>query len=512
MKININNRKLNKFLSRFNEKDKSKILYLLYSVTNRMSLSRKEEHDIMMDYMKAIIIMQTRGVSVDDIVHRLDAKNIGEFYKEVPHRWFPLNSAAKIYPLSMNHRWMAMFRLSCYLKTDVQKDILQMALNFTIKRFPYFATSVKRGFFWHYLDGVNKHYQICGENTRPCSAIKIGRSQTPFRVIYYKNRISVEYFHILTDGMGGTIFLKTLVAEYLKLLGEKVEYSDTIFNVNEFPHPQEWADDFSKAIPSDKQISFNQPQALPIRGNMESMKPYQVLHFEMDGKALHSKAKEYGVTVTALMLTYITLATKKAARIKNKNNSNIQIQVPCNMRKYYNSKTVSNFAMYGVLKFAPESITDRKSLSSTMQGVLRHDTSKNELNKQMLAANSLVKKLKFIPLTVKDFVAKPIYGLMGDKSFSNVLSNLGVVKFPENLQKHIEKMDFVLGPTLTNRVATAMVTNGGSAVFTITKMTKDDAFEQEMKRLIELDGLELTIKGSETYDYRRKRKHISRNK
>jgi ABC-type transport system substrate-binding protein len=40
--------------------------------------------------------------------------------------------------------------------------------------------------------------------------------QCAFRVIVYGSRIAVEFFHSLTDGSGGMIFLKTLTAEYLQ--------------------------------------------------------------------------------------------------------------------------------------------------------------------------------------------------------------------------------------------------------------------------------------------------------
>ena len=39
-----------------------------------------------------------------------------------------------------------------------------------------------------------------------------------FRVICYKNRVAIEFFHALTDGAGGMVFLKSLMAEYTKLI------------------------------------------------------------------------------------------------------------------------------------------------------------------------------------------------------------------------------------------------------------------------------------------------------
>lgn len=39
-----------------------------------------------------------------------------------------------------------------------------------------------------------------------------------FRVTYYKSRINLEVFHVLTDGMGGINFLRELTYQYLRLV------------------------------------------------------------------------------------------------------------------------------------------------------------------------------------------------------------------------------------------------------------------------------------------------------
>ena len=43
-----------------------------------------------------------------------------------------------------------------------------------------------------------------------------------FRVTYYKYRINLEVFHVLTDGMGGINFLKELTYQYLRLAHPKL--------------------------------------------------------------------------------------------------------------------------------------------------------------------------------------------------------------------------------------------------------------------------------------------------
>jgi hypothetical protein len=70
----------------------------------------------------------------------------GRFLRETAHPLVSLDDAAKIYPLSMKRNQMAVFRLSVYLRDNVVPDLLQIALTFTITRFPCFATPSRKDF------------------------------------------------------------------------------------------------------------------------------------------------------------------------------------------------------------------------------------------------------------------------------------------------------------------------------------------------------------------------------
>ncbi|MEG2116586.1 MAG: hypothetical protein RRZ69_02755 [Clostridia bacterium] len=506
MKYIFKKKQFDKFLGIFKGEDKKKILFLFYEISGKIKMPVKKSNKIMTDFAKAIFALYKRGKSVDEICHVFDKENLGNFYCEEVDRWFPLDNSAKIYPLSMDHQWMAMFRMSVYLKEDVVPEVLQIALLYTIKRFPYFASTVKDGFFWHYLDGVQRRFPINEENMRPCSSMKRYRSnQIPLRVIYYKNRISVEYFHILTDGTGGLIFLKTLVAEYLRLLGAKIECSSDCFNVNDEPQESEWSNDFVKAEKVGKSVGFGQPTAKKIKGKLSRVKPDQVLHFEMDAKELVRHAKNRGATVTALMLSYIAIACKAAA--DEKSSGDVQMQVPVNMRKFYESNTLRNFSLFGTIKLKLDDITDVDRLVPLVTEQLFSCASKKNLNEIMLGTNSLVNGIKYIPLPIKSIVAKPIYHILSDRTFTNTLSNVGVVSLPEGMKEYVEKMDFTLGTAMTNKATMAMITCNNVAVVSITKMTKDDTFENALYNILESDGMKVLVKGSESYENRNKLPH-----
>ena len=163
-------------------------------------LPRREKQRMWEDFERAFGWYSDHDVSTEEALRRLDVEHLGPFYAHPPILWFPLDSAAKIYPLSMEHGRMTLFRLSVYLKSEVVPELLQMALSFTIKRFPSFATTLKKGFFWHYLDTAKRRFCIEEERHIPCQPLKVSRSGSQsFRVLYFQNRISVEFFHILTE-------------------------------------------------------------------------------------------------------------------------------------------------------------------------------------------------------------------------------------------------------------------------------------------------------------------------
>ena len=67
-------------------------------------------------------------------------------------RWMRLDNAAKIYPAARRNNWSNVFRLSFTLKEEVDPEVLQQALEVTVKRFPSIAARLRRGLFWYYLD------------------------------------------------------------------------------------------------------------------------------------------------------------------------------------------------------------------------------------------------------------------------------------------------------------------------------------------------------------------------
>lgn len=71
-------------------------------------------------------------------------------------RWLRLDNAAKIYPAARRRNWNNFFRLSATLDEAVDREVLQSALDVTVRRFPSIAVRLRRGAFWYYLEQLQK--------------------------------------------------------------------------------------------------------------------------------------------------------------------------------------------------------------------------------------------------------------------------------------------------------------------------------------------------------------------
>ena len=478
--------------------DQEKLAEYWAQFASHCRLSSREKKTMREDIERAFLYYAKAGLDLDQALALLDTKFLGGFYARPPVLWFHLDDAAKIYPLSMERGRMAVFRLSVTLKEKVVPELLQMALTFTMKRFPSFATTLKKGVFWHYLDTTKRRFSVEQEKDIPCQPLKVSHSGSQsFRALYWENRISVEFFHVLTDGSGGLIFLKTLVAEYLRLRGVEIPPTDTLWDINAAFSPEELENAFAK-VPVGKIASgFMDKAALQMTGKLSQHKPCRILHMKMDAEQLKKAAEKYQATVTQYLLGLMFLAEKGAT---DEWQGDANIQVPVNMRKFYPSKTVRNFSLYCGIRLPIGEITDLAGILPSIREQMGKKAAAEAMAEMLTATEKLVRMLKYIPLVVKEPVAKLVYGFLGDQIFSNTLSNLGVVELPRVMAEQIQDMDFVLGTAITNRVSCALLTVNQRAVLSVSKQTVDPSFEEQLYALLSAEGIDVQVEGSPLYE------------
>lgn len=367
-------------------------------------------------------------------------------------RWMRLDNAAKIYPAARNQNWTNMFRLSATLKDPVDSEVLQSALDVTARRFPSIAARLRRGTFWYYLQQLDQAPTIRKESSYPLT--KMSRAEArrcALRVLVYKNRIAVEFFHSLTDGTGGLIFLKTLVAEYLQQkYGESIPAENGVLGRLEEPSEAELEDSFPKyAAPVN--ASRKEDTAWRVRGTPEYDGFLHLTCFTLSSKEILEKAHEYGLTVTSFLCAVMMqalqqLQKQQVADVRRR--KPIKVQVPINLRNVFPSKTVRNFALYTSPQIDPQlGEYDFEEICKIVHHWMGLDVTPRKLGK-MIATNVNSESsifVKLMPLFIKNFVMKAVFQVVGERKSCLCLSNLGAVQLPEIMKNYVNRMDFILG-------------------------------------------------------------------
>ncbi len=441
---------------------------------------------------------------------RLDYKQINDFVKQcLPKenerklRWMTLDNSGKIYPAAASARWTNVFRLSATLKEQVDTRVLQAALDVTVRRFPSIAVRLRRGTFWYYLEEIAHAPTLQEEKAFPLSRMPFDDIRScAFRVIAYNKRIAVEFFHALTDGNGGLVFLKTLLAEYIsEKYAEKVPTGNGILDRLEPPSEEELEDSLVRHAGKFPQ-SRKDTDSYRIFGDLEPDGFCHNVAFRIKSDELLQTAHKYGVSVTE----FLTAAVIKAGvLLQNKDTRSLRRQkpvkvlVPCNLRTLFGSKTLRNFALYATPGIDPR--LGEYTFEEICQ--LVHNQIKLEITKKNMASRmrtnvkdeeSLL--LKIAPLFLKNIVMKAVFYMVGEKKSMLTLSNLGVVKLPDEMEKYVDRFDFILSVQSNAPYNLSVITYNGIANLNFIRNIKEPRLEMCLYRILRELGISVKVESN----------------
>lgn len=154
--------------------------------------------------------------------------------------WYRLDNAGMVYSAIQRDDYSAVYRFSAVMDAPVDPQRLRQAARRVMPRFPGLQVRLRRGAFWYYFDSDPSFVpDVEPDIANPCQPIRFSSKDRLLRVFYYGPRISIELFHALADGAGALVFLKTLVAEYLRLGGVEVPCTEGVLDPAEAPDPEE---------------------------------------------------------------------------------------------------------------------------------------------------------------------------------------------------------------------------------------------------------------------------------
>ena len=399
--------------------------------------------------------------------------------------WYKLDNAAKVFPGQDSSSWSNVFRFSVTLTEPIDPALLEKALETTLKRFPTFDVRMRNGFFWHYLE-KNPYGMppIMEDVANPCTRFRMKENRGYlFKVYYYEKRLSLEFYHSLTDGYGASRFFMTLIAVYLRLTGKDIPCGESVFDVNESPRPQEAEDSYSKDCNSKVKAKRLQKFTYRFKGKRLPKHVFNITTGYMSVSVVKEKAKEYGVTVTeylAAVLLWVMYNMQKQEK-KNKE-KHVGIQIPVNARGFFGSETLRNFMLCYSFQINPKmgeytfpEIVKQLSL------YLRFINNEKELQAMMKGNMGIEKNplMRMIPSFVKDFGVSVVYKIAGEKATSCLLTNVGVIKTPKEMEQYIEKLVLVTGPAMINGARCGSLSYKDTLAFTISNIYESTEIQRQ---------------------------------
>lgn len=424
--------------------------------------------------------------------------------------WMTLDNAGKIFPAENTETWSHMIRETVVLKADVLPDVLTKALSDIMPRFPMFAVRMREGFFWNYLqENEKRHPMVRPDVNNPCVRIKWQENDGfLFRVFYHKNRISVEFFHAITDGYGMTCFIMTLVHRYLTLMGEKIPVGGFVLDINEPPSEDELSDAFFK---------FNDYKGKEIKSRTgvyhfvgTKLPPHRINvttgYFQV--KQIKKFAIKHGVTITEFLSAVSLYALYKQQEEEvGKNNQKkmkpVGIQIPMNGRFKLPTKTLRNFSLSTFASIEPRKggYTFDEVLNLVSRELRRSATKDNF--KAMIRSNIALERnpvIRVIPLPLKNLVIGTIYNITAENDTSVLVTNLGKIDVPREMLQHIDRALLLPSPGRVCGARGGVATIGDVLTLSFMNIYKETDIEHRIFGEFRRMGLDVSVESNYPFD------------
>lgn len=429
--------------------------------------------------------------------------------KRKSRSWSRLDNAAKIFPSTVEKSDTRVFRFSCELSEDIDPEVLQRAAEHAAESYPGYSVIMKKGLFWYYLEQCDLKPVVSEEKLPVCGAIyEEDVRSLLYRISYHRNRINLEVFHVLSDGTGGVMFLKTIVYRYLiyKYPEKFGEYPPLPDDGASFS--QKSSDGFRKYYDKHAGKSkVKKPNAFLLKGERLDDDRLLIIEGFASVKSVLEAAHKYNTTMTVFLTAlYISaLSQEMPLRIRKKP---VVINIPVNLRPYFPSQTAKNF--FGMISVSYNFSKESGELEDIIQKV--DAAFKKQLTKENLSIrmNSLagLEHNPFVmlaPLPFKNQVLK-IARHIAIKSETSVISNVGRITMPPEFDSFIKRFS-VFVSTQNIQLNICSFKDELQMGFTSSYVSAD--VQRNFFRSLTGQGVEMTVRSNDSYIDREEEKPCS---
>lgn len=425
-----------------------------------------------------------------------------KFDRQKSNVWYKMDLSAVVYPTLQRRDFSSVYRLSVVLKDKINPELLQKAVGITMERFPTYKVAIRKGVFWRYLEPNSRPGPFVQPDIKnPCMPMPFkSNNRYPVRFYYHEKRIAFEAHHSLGDGTGGMFLLQTLVAVYLRLLGNQVGTGGFVLDVNQKPDPEELEDAYIKYARANVCPKRGGERAYRVCGTKEPFYTLNIIDGVMSVSQIKNVAAKHQVTVTEYLNAVLLYALmQKQENDKPYRLRPVKIAMPVNLRQFFPSKTLRNFITMVYPSIDPR--LGEYSFDEIVSHV--HYFMKYYINEKFLrgdiTTNYATRKnpvLRVVPLFIKDIVVRKYYSMIQDRNSSAGLTNMGKIQVNDDMKPYIERFDIYMGQPFSSRTNCAVSSFNDTLTVNFASSIKETDVEMLFFRKLVRDGIHVKIESN----------------
>ncbi|HZJ76940.1 MAG TPA: hypothetical protein VFC70_04450 [Oscillospiraceae bacterium] len=417
------------------------------------------------------------------------------YSKTAPYkRRYRLDNAGKLYPAISTSKWNWVFRITAVMKMQIDPEKLQKAADRVMPRFPTMAVQMRTGLFWYYLEENPIRLIVRHDKGVICAPFPWREKHTfLLRILYTRQHISVEIFHAVTDGTGAMVFLKTLIAEYLRLCGISIPTEMGVLDLEVKSPSAETEDAFQHMpLPQSKGRKFS-GKAYHFPGKMKNPNTACIMTFSIPVPLIKEKAKSIGVTITEYLTAAILyIGYMKQTEEHPRKILPIRVSVPVNMRRFFPTESLRNCSWFVRPEIAsPFDGCTFEEIALKVQLFMKQALLPENLYAGIApnVANEKNLLVRLMPLPLKNLIIKMVFKAMVSRAVTTTLTNLGQIEAPDELLSQVDYFDAILGPSFVPAANCAIVTTGATMRLTFTSNHKYPILPFELEQLLIEQGI-----------------------
>lgn len=375
--------------------------------------------------------------------------------------WVRLDNASNIFLAARSERDPKVFRLSVEMDHQVDPVLLQTALDTTYDRYHLYHAVLRRAIFWYYLQDSDLRPTVTEDTKYTCAPIyDANRAGLLFRVLYHRERISLEVFHALSDGTGALWFMTDLVEAYIRLRHPELQALEDTSTAELTAQPGAHqaaqargltGDSFAQYFRASKRAAHGSDNdGLPrpkkvfrVSGTRTPDYRTRAVEVTMPAKQVLSLARTEGISLT-MYLTALFFDSLRSTTQSPGTPQTLAASVPVNLRQFFPSVSPRNFfTTVRVEHTYGQGDDDIGSVGRNLDNQFRPQATAEALDKKLrrFAKFERTPLLRIVPRPLKDNILRAI-NWVNNRGLSVAVSNLGRVTLPQSVEDRVGRMAF----------------------------------------------------------------------